>query len=158
MASHQVFVKYLPDQLLSSNTWSDNRQKALAIHAEKEQITVHTIHAIREKWGTDLPHWTAVSFGITYCHTNKHPGDGSWRPVDPSNVLGDVAKAVIDAFTPQEYRKNGEIKKLGLGLIDDDAHPDFRAKGAVIYAGGTLEKVDDLSMEGILVTIQELVG
>lgn len=156
MKTHEIMIRYLPDALISSNTWSDNRQKALAIHAEKEQITVHTINGIRQHFGPELPHWDCVSISVTYCHTNKKPGDGSWRPHDPSNVGADVLKAVVDSFTPEEYKKDGSIKKLGLGLIDDDAHPDFRKRGSVVAAGVTLEKVERLDQEGLLVTVQEL--
>lgn len=156
--THQIMVRYLPDVLISSNTWSDNRAKALAIHAEKEQITVHTIHAIREHFGPTLPHWDAVTFSITYCHTNKRLRDGIYRPVDPSNIGGTIQKAVVDAFTPEEFHKDGRVKKLGTGIIDDDSHPDFREKGAVVGTALGLEKVAERRDEGILVVVQELVG
>ena len=147
----QFHVRHLPSRIITSNSWSDNRSKALAIHAAKEEISAEVMLAAMAALGPNLPTVDCCSITITYIHTFKRPGDGLLRLTDPGNVGGNIAKAVIDALTPESKPdKNGMVKKAGLGIIPDDDHTHLKAVTTMI------EKCDELADEGILVTIEPL--
>lgn len=153
MASIQFHVRHLPPRVITSNSWSDNKQKALGIHAAKEEISAEVMLAARAALGPDLPYVECCAIGITYIHTFKRPGDGLLRLTDPGNVGGNIAKAVIDALTPESKPdKNGMVKKAGLGIIPDDDWTHVKSVTLMV------EKCDEIADEGIFVHIEELVA
>lgn len=135
----QFFVPFLPKSIITSNRTSKSAEGARGKWAERAELQAQTHLALNAKFMPDIPRFDCISIALTYCRTSKRPGDGLYRPRDVPNIGGDILKAVCDA-----------IKDAGVIADDDEEHLRAVALG--------LDRVDDLSQEGILVTIQELVG
>ena len=136
--TQSFFVRHLPKSVITSNRTSKSSAGARGKWAERAALQAETALSIQATFQQDIPQFQCVAIDITYCHSFKKPGDGLYRCRDVGNVGGDIAKAILDGIVDME-------------IIPDD---DWQHLPSVSLG---IEKVDEISAEGILVTITELV-
>lgn len=133
----QFFVRHLPKSVITSNRTAQSNTGARGKWAERAELQAETALAIQATYQQAIPKFQRAATAITYMHTFKKPGDGLYRPRDPWNIGGDIAKAVIDGI-------------VDMGVLPDDDWTHI-ASGTVM-----IEKVDEIADEGILVTVEPL--
>lgn len=135
----EVWVPALPQRPLSPNGGQRSRRNPHEVADAKLTLGDVAWHAVRAKYGPDVPTLTPpVIISLTlYAKHNAKTGDGLYRPTDPSNIGGDVAKPVIDA---------GLVKN---GVIPDDTYK------CVDLVTLRVEHVERLQDEGIALEVWE---
>ena len=133
------FVRHLPKSIITSNRTSQGAAGARGKWAERAELQAETHQAIIAKYAPDVPSYQCASLTLTYCMTKKRPGDGLYRPKDVPNIGGDILKAVCDAA-------------VYAGVLPDDEWKYLPAIGL------GFEYVDEVALEGILVTVEPLGG
>ena len=114
--SFQVWVPTLADSWLDANkigkgkTHEGTRHK---INEARQDLRTSTVRAVQSRYApADIPvapeGWS-VLITFIYVHTHKAEplAQGYYRPIDPSNAAGNVAKGPVDAL-------------MDLGIIPDD--------------------------------------
>ena len=136
-----VHVPVLPTQLLSANKIAEgmtSKRARGAINAERQELRSATVQMVQSLYApSDIPvapKGTPIYITATLVHTFKRPGDGLYRPKDPSNIGGHIVKGPIDAL-------------VDLGIIDDDAA--VCAGGPVQYVILAIDKCRYLRDEGL---------
>ena len=87
----------------------------------------------------ELPTFEKAVISFTYYHSFKRPGDGMYRPTDPSNIGGDMIKGPMDALTD-------------LQIIPDDS---YRYVELVTLR---IQKVEELREEGFEIIVRDAAG
>lgn len=131
-------VRTLPGQALSSN--AKNQRNRFAVSEAKGDLGHQSHISMLEQYGPDVPQFRGCRVDVLLLFYVKHharPGDGLYRPLDPSNVGGECIKPVIDY---------GLVKT---GVLEDD---DWKHVRFVVVG---IEPVDDLKDERIEVTVTE---
>lgn len=135
----QFHVPMLPPSIITSNRTSKTNAGARGKWAARAELQAETHTTILAKYSPDIPRLAKASLAMTYRCTTRRPGDGCYRPKDVPNIGGDILKAVVD------------------GVVDAGVLPDDSDEYLIAVALG-IERVEELSEEGIYVEIQELVG
>ncbi len=132
-------LKTLASTELSANRHAQSVFQRKKRSDERKRLRAATVQAIQDRYGTDIPAYDAGLIDITYICTAKKPGDGMYRPRDPSNIGGEIIKGPIDALKD-------------LGILPDD---DYRYVPAVVLR---IERVKTLEEEGMMLSVQPLLG
>jgi len=130
-----LFVPVLAPRLLSPN--GSRGEAHQAVSAAKVALRADTYHAaLSAAPQAALPRFQRAVVSFCYRHSFKRPGDGLYRPDDPSNLGGDVLKGPMDALVDLEV------------LIDDDYEH-------VALVTLQIERVAELADEGIAIMVRE---
>lgn len=135
----EVFLPTLAGAELSANQHAQTIHQRRQRSEERARLRQATCIAIGNKYRPDVPAYAAGLIDITYMCSAKRPGDGMYRPRDPSNIGGEIIKGIIDAV-------------VDMGVLPDD---DYRYVPAVVLR---IERVKTIAEEGIVLIVQELIG
>ena len=132
----ELWLPTLPDRVLSPNA-GEIRVIAFVTEARREMHT-QVYFAAMEQHKQPWPHWERVRVSITYRCTNKRPrGDTLYRPTDITNAIS-AMKPVYDAL------------HVELDLFPDDKWQHME------LGEHRIERVEELSDEGLWITVEEL--
>lgn len=137
--SISVWIPTLPERALSPNGGQRSRRNPWQVAESKLELGSATHHAILATYAPDIPHFTElVVITITmYAKHGVRNGDGFYRPLDASNMGGDVASPIVNAL-------------VRLDVIRDDSYKfvdEVRLR---------VRHVDTLEAEGIRLEVEEL--
>lgn len=135
----EIFLDTLAGVELSANKHAQTVHQRRLRSEERARLRQAVTIAIGNKYRPDVPAYAAGLIDITYMCSAKRPGDGMYRPRDPSNIGGEIIKGPIDGI-------------VDMGVLPDD---DYRHVPAVVIR---IERVKTLAEEGIVIIVQELVG
>ena len=131
----RVWVPVLAPRILSPN--GSRGEAHQAVSAAKLQLKTDTYHAMLSVTPqAELPTFEKAVISFTYYHSFKRPGDGMYRPTDPSNIGGDMIKGPMDALVDMQ-------------IIPDDSY------SYVELVTLRIQKVEELREEGFLIVIRE---
>jgi hypothetical protein len=134
-----VWIPTLPERSLSPNGGQRSRRNPWQVANSKLELGSATHHAILAAYAPTIPHLDApVAITITmYAKHHVRNGDGFYRPLDASNIGGDVAKPIVDAL-------------VRMDILDGD---DYKVVEEVRLR---VRHVDRLEAEGIRLEVEEL--
>ena len=131
-------VRTLPGRALSTN---GSKRDHHEVSGAKMALGAEAYNEALYQLGPQMPHFgCVVDIALTfYVAHHKKPGDGLYRPLDPSNIGGECIKPIIDY---------GLVKH---GIIEDDDYTHVR------YVVLSIQHVEELTAERIEVRVQEAV-
>lgn len=134
----EVWVPMLPDRALAANGGGRSRRDPWALSEAKLALGECCYHAVLAAYAPSVPALTppVVITATLYARHHSKPGDGKYRPRDPSNIGGDVLKPLIDY---------GLVR---LGVIPDD---DYTTVQEVRLR---VRHVESLAEEGITIEVE----
>lgn len=136
--SLRVWIPTLPEKALSPNGGQRSRRNPWQVAESKLELGTATHHAILAAYAPSIPTLTApVVITLTmYAKHHSRTGDGYYRPLDPSNIGGDVLKPIVDALV-----------RLDILASDDYKHvEEVRLR---------MRHVENLTDEGLLLEVSE---